>query len=232
MARGTKAARNAAPMPGFVPPQLATLRPKLPAGAAWIHEAKFDGYRLQLHKHDKGVTIYTRSGLDWTKRFPTIAADLARLPATRLIIDGELISAGEDGMANFSALQDDLKQGRYDRMVFYAFDLLHSDDVDLRPAPLLERKDALGALLADAPLLRILLSEHFDDGLALFERAKAIGLEGVVSKRGDLPYRIGRGESWIKVKCNKRERFVIVGFVHEGSSGIAKLRLARRGTHV
>src|SRR5436190_23906704 len=117
-------------MTGFVAPQLATLRTRLPTGPAWLHEAKFDGYRLQLHKRDDAVVVYTRSGYDWTNRFPPIAVDLAKVPADEVIIDGELISAGEGGMADFSALQDDLKRGRYDRMVYYAFDILCLDGAD------------------------------------------------------------------------------------------------------
>jgi bifunctional non-homologous end joining protein LigD len=96
------------------------------------------------------VTLYTRSGLDWTKRFPTITADVGRLPAGKLVIDGEVISADAQGRPSFSALQDDLKQKRYDRMVYYAFDLLHLDGFDPRAAPLIERKRVLRSFLSEA----------------------------------------------------------------------------------
>jgi bifunctional non-homologous end joining protein LigD len=157
-----------------------------------------------------GATLYTRSGLDWTNRFATIAADARRLPANALVLDGEIISADPDGHPDFSALQDDLKQGRHDRFVYYAFDLLHLDGFDTRGAPLAERKRVLASLLAKgrAKAPRILYSEDFQGGAALYAQANAMGLEGIVSKRADAPYRSGRGETWLKVKCLKRERFL------------------------
>jgi bifunctional non-homologous end joining protein LigD len=218
-----------APFPRFIKPSLATLRTKVPAGPAFVHELKLDGYRVQAHLHDGRVTLYTRSGYDWMERFPTIAADVGRLPGS-LVIDGEIISADANGRPNFSALQDDLKQGRHDRMVYYAFDLLHRDGFDTRPASLIDRKRALKSILSEAGLAapRILYSEHFKDGADLYARASAMNLEGIVSKRFDAPYRSDRAEHWIKVKCWKRERFAVVGFVPEGPDGILKLRLARR----
>ena len=114
-------------------------------------------------------------------------------------------------------------------MVFYAFDLLYLDGVDIRGAPLIDRKGSLQSLLLKAGDVapRILYSEHFDDGADLYARACEMNLEGIVSKRADAPYRSGRNEQWLKVKCWKRGRFVVVGFVPEGSKGILKLRLAR-----
>jgi bifunctional non-homologous end joining protein LigD len=106
----------------------------VPSGADHVHEVKLDGYRIQAHLNDGRVTLYTRSGLDWTKRFPTVAADIARLPAGKLVIDGEVVSPDADGRPNFGALKDDLKRRRYDHMVFYAFDLLHFDGFDTRAA--------------------------------------------------------------------------------------------------
>jgi bifunctional non-homologous end joining protein LigD len=221
---------KAAPFPSFIEPCLATLRGSVPNGGAYVHELKFDGYRIQAHLHQGRVTLYTRSGFDWTKRFATVAADVALLPAEELVLDGEIICADPDGRPNFSALQDDLKRGRHDRFVYYAFDLLHLNGVDARPAPLTERKRVLQSILAEtrttAP--RVLYSEHFEDGAALYAQATNLGLEGIISKRADSPYRSGRGEQWIKVKCWKHERFAVVGFVPEGSAGLLKLRLARR----
>jgi bifunctional non-homologous end joining protein LigD len=220
-----------APLPGFVAPALATLRSKVPGDAGYVHEAKLDGYRLQATLRDGRVTLYTRTGLDWTNRFPPIAADVAHLPAEKLVIDGEVISADTNGHPSFSALQDDLRRGRGARMVFYAFDLLHLDGFDTRAAPLIERKRVLQSFLAEArrtPSSRVLFSDHFENGAALFAKVSAMGLEGVVSKRADSPYRSGRTEDWIKVKCLKRDDFIIVGFAPEGLAGIAKLRLARR----
>jgi bifunctional non-homologous end joining protein LigD len=224
------ASTSAAPFPGFVAPALATLRTTVPAAAGFVHEPKLDGYRLQAHLRDGRVTLYTRSGHDWTNRFRTIAEDVAHLPAGNVILDGEVISAHEDGRPDFSALQDDLKRGRHDRFVYYAFDLLHLDGRDTRPAPLLERKRLLQSVLsAKRPgVPRVLYSDHFEDGAALYAQAGALGLEGIVSKRADASYRSGRSDDWIKVKALKRERFVVIGFVPEGSAGLLKLRLARR----
>jgi bifunctional non-homologous end joining protein LigD len=162
------------------------------------------------------------------ERFPTIATDVGRLPGS-LVIDGEIISADANGRPHFSALQDDLKQGRHDRMVYYAFDLLYRDGFDTRPASLIDRKRALKSILSEAGATapRILYSEHFKDGADLYARASAMNLEGIIFKRFDAPYRSGRAEHWIKVKCWKRERFAVVGFVPEGSAEILKLRLAR-----
>jgi bifunctional non-homologous end joining protein LigD len=153
-----------APFPGFIEPTLATLGSKVPTGAGWVHEVKLDGYRVQAHLNDGSVTLFTRSGLDWTRRFPTIAADIGRLPAGKFVIDGEVISADADGRPNFGALQDDLKRRRYDRMVYYAFDLPHLDGFDTRAAPLIERRRVLGSFLMEAAASApgVVYSEHFD----------------------------------------------------------------------
>jgi bifunctional non-homologous end joining protein LigD len=216
-----------APFPGFIEPALATLRSKVPNGASYVHEVKLDGYRVQAHLQDGRVTLYTRSGLDWTKRFPTIAADIGRLPAGKLVIDGEVVSADADGRPNFGALQDDLKGRRYDRMAYYAFDLLHLDGFDTRAAPLIERKRVLEAFIKEAATTAPGVM-HFEDGAALYARARRLKLEGIVSKLANSSYRSGRTEAWVKVKCWNLDRFVVVGFVPDGAGGLAKLRLARR----
>jgi bifunctional non-homologous end joining protein LigD len=185
---------------------------------------------MQAHLQDGRVTLYSRNALHWTARLPTVADDVAQLPARALVLDGEVVSAADSGRANFAQLQDDLKHKRYDRLCYYAFDLLHLDGFDVRAAPLIERKRVLQAFLAEANgrAARVLYTEHFEDGAALYEAVCALGLEGVVSKRADAPYRSGRTESWLKTKCLRRERFVVVGFAPESGGGIAKLRLARR----
>jgi bifunctional non-homologous end joining protein LigD len=144
-----------------------------------------------------------------------------------------VVSADDEGRPNFSALQNDIKRKRYDRMVFYAFDLLYLDGFDTRAAPLVERKGVLQSLLskvaATAP--RILYSEHFQKGADLYARASAMGLEGIVSKGANAPYRSGRGGEWLKVKAWKRGRFAVIGFVPEGSGALLKScgsRAARR----
>lgn len=138
-------------MPSFIPRELATLRTNIPPGDAWIHEIKFDDYRLQAHRLCSEATLYTRSGLNWTKRFPTIASVVSKLPAERPILDGEVI-VERDGRPNFSELQADLANNRYDRMTYYTFDILYLDGFDLRPAPLIERKRVLAGLLNEASL--------------------------------------------------------------------------------
>lgn len=218
------------PFPGFIKPCLATSRGQVTSARGFVHELKLDGYRIQAHLRDGHVTLYTRTGLDWTNRFPAIAADVGRLPAGKLVIDGEVISADARGRPDFSALQDDLKRGRHDRMVYYAFDLLHLDGFDTRAAPLIERKRVLKSFLAEAGASapRVIYSAHFEDGADIYRRALAMGLEGIVSKRADAPYRSGRTDTWCKVKCWKSERFAVVGFAPEGTDGLLKLRLARR----
>ncbi|WP_404535538.1 non-homologous end-joining DNA ligase [Bradyrhizobium ottawaense] len=215
-------------MPRFIPPQLATLRPMPPAGAGWIHEIKFDGYRAQAHISADGTRVFTRSGLDWTKRFPTIAAELAGAGIDQAVIDGEIVVI-VDSRTDFSALQADLSAGRHDRMLFYAFDLMHLDGHDLRKVPLRERKRLLQKLIERTGLgPSIIYSEHMDDGATMFAGAERLNWEGIVSKRADAPYRSGeRSDSWQKIKTSKRETFHIVGFV-PAMGGIAALHVARR----
>lgn len=200
--------------PGFVEPALATLKAAAPAGRKWLHEIKFDGYRLQAHVRKGKAKLFTRSGLDWTAKFgKEIVAALVALPVKEAILDGELVVEGAGGASDFSALQAALSEGKSDRLVFYLFDLLFADGRDLRPAPLIERKTALQTLLGEAsPLLRY--SEHFEEsGEMVLRHACRLSLEGVVSKDRDAPYRSGRARDWIKSKCSERQEFVIAGFV-------------------
>lgn len=201
-------------LPPFVPPMLATLAPAAPRGARWLHEIKFDGYRLQARIDGGRVTLLTRSGLDWTGRFgEALPAALAALPLDRALIDGEVVVESGNGASDFSALQADLSEGRQDRFLFYAFDLLHLDGQDLRPLPLTTRKDRLESLLTEAgdPLR---YSAHFaDDGDMVLRHACRLSLEGIVSKQADGPYRAGRDKAWIKSKCSARQEFVIGGYV-------------------
>jgi bifunctional non-homologous end joining protein LigD len=208
-----------APMPEFVPPQLATLKTQAPGGAGWVHEIKFDGYRLQARIEGGKARLLTRGGLDWTDRFGAAVPEaLASLPAQQAIIDGELVVEGSGGTSDFSALQADLSAGRTDRFAFFAFDLLYLDGTDMRGAALVDRKAALARLLAGAhePLR---LSEHFDeDGEIVLRHACRLSLEGVVSKRESSSYRSGRGRDWIKSKCGDRQEFVIGGFTRSSTS--------------
>lgn len=215
-------------MPGFIKPQLAKLVDAAPAGDGWLHEIKFDGYRLQLHVRSGRVITYTRGGLDWTKRFAGIADAAGALPIDKVILDGEVV-VEQDGRSNFSALQAELKAGRQDRLAFYAFDLLFLDGFDLRGSPLVERRRILRALLEEAEAKPpLFLSEHFDvPGPVLFEHACRLQLEGIISKRADAPYRSERSSAWLKIKCARRGEFVIVGF-EKDAGGIAALHLAER----
>ncbi|MCG6121552.1 MAG: DNA ligase D [Microvirga sp.] len=211
-----------AAMPDFIPPQLATLKAQAPTGEGWLHEIKFDGYRLQAHVADGEVRLLTRSGHDWTDRFGDAAPKaLAALNAREAVIDGELVVEGSGGASDFSALQADLTEGRSDRFAYYAFDLLHLDGQDLRGARLTDRKAALAALLAGAPA-PLRLSEHFDeDGDIVLRHACRLSLEGVISKRADARYQSGRNRDWIKSKCGARQEFVIGGYAPSSVSADA-----------
>lgn len=210
---------KAAKMPDFIAPQLATLKPQAPTGKGWVHEIKFDGYRLQARIDGGKAILLTRSGLDWTDRFGKAVTDaLVALPASQAIIDGELVVEGAGGASDFSALQADLSAGRDDRFVFFAFDLLYLDGRDLQGLALLERKAALEKLLSQAPAA-LRYSEHFaEDGEMVLRHACRLSLEGVVSKRAAAQYRSGRGRDWIKSKCAERQEFVIGGYVPSTTS--------------
>ncbi len=201
-------------LPAFVPPCLASLSDKAPSSENWLHEIKFDGYRLQARLERGKVKLLTRRGLDWTAKFPGVAAAVAKLPAKSALVDGEVVVEGEDGVSSFSLLQQTLKEGPQERMVFYVFDLMHLDGADLTPLPLAARKEALAKLLARAPKRGVLrLSESIDGtGPALLKQACSLGLEGIISKRADAPYHSGRVGDWVKTKCSDRQEFVVAGF--------------------
>jgi len=208
-----------APLPGFVAPALATLVAKAPSGARWIHEIKFDGYRL-IARIDRGrVRLFTRSGLDWTTKFGASVADaLKALNVEDAVIDGELVVENGAGASDFSALQEALSKGRTDDFRFFAFDLLHLDGHDLTACRLIDRKAALARVLEGAdPILR--MSEHFEEnGGLVLEHACRLSLEGVVSKLRDAAYVSGRGRNWVKSKCSHRQEFVIGGYVPSSAS--------------
>jgi len=203
-----------APMPAFVEPMLAILAKSPGSGADWLHEIKFDGYRIEARIKDGRVRLLTRGGLDWTEKFgPEAVAELKALPCREALIDGEIVVEKEGGASDFSSLQADLSEGRWDRFRLYTFDLIHLDGFDLREAPLVERKALLAKLLAGAqdPLR---LSQHFEEnGEVVLKHACRLGLEGVVSKERRSSYRSGRGRSWLKAKCSARQEFVVAGYV-------------------
>src|SRR5262245_1991112 len=208
-----KSARNAA-LPDFVPPSLGTLHDKVPSGAGWVHEIKFDGYRMQARLDHGKVKLLTRKALDWAARFPNVAADVARLAADTALIDGEIVVENARGLSVFSMLQAALSNGDRDSFVYYVFDLLHLDGEDLTRLPLIERKAALKELLEESgDTGSIRYSEHFsEDGNVVLEQARQMGLEGIVSKRADAPYRPGRTDSFLKIKCTASQELVVGGY--------------------
>jgi bifunctional non-homologous end joining protein LigD len=216
------------PMLGFVEPMLATLSKTPPARGRWLHEIKFDGYRLQAHVEDGEVRLWTRGGLDWTKKFGDAVPEALRGLALRTaLIDGEMVVANESGVAEFSLLQADLSAGRVDRFVYYAFDCLYLDGWDLRGASLIRRKELLGQLIGtEGGAVRY--SSHFEeDGRLVLQRACALGLEGIISKAAQSPYASGRSKSWVKAKCSAQQEFVIAGYVPSstGRNAIGSLSL-------
>jgi bifunctional non-homologous end joining protein LigD len=202
-------------LPTFVEPSLAKLADRVPAGDRWIHEIKFDGYRMQARIDGKETRLLTRNGLDWTKRFASVAKMLAKLGLASALLDGEIVVEDTAGIASFSSLQADLEARRQDRFIYYVFDVLYMDGTDLRGASLIDRKYLLLNVLSRLPeRSNIRFSEHLDEGGdAMFKHACRLGLEGIVSKRHDLPHRSGRGDHWIKRKCTLSQEFVIGGYV-------------------
>ena len=203
------------PLPAFREPSLALLTDMPPRGPQWVHELKFDGYRIQARIDGGDVRLLTRKALDWTRRFPTIAAGLRGLKVGTALLDGELVSEDERAIPHFSDLQADLKSGRRDRLRYHVFDLLYLDGYDLTGATLLDRKALLAAMIARLPAgAPLRYSEHStEDGATMLRHACKMGLEGIVSKRNDLPYRSGRGEHWLKIKCTQAQEFAILGYV-------------------
>lgn len=223
------------PIPARIEPCLALLVEEPPNGPEWAFEVKWDGYRLALHNDGKAVRILTRNGHDWTHRFPSIARAVERLEVSTLILDGEAVVLDAQGRSDFSALQGSLggrgggKAAGSD-VIFYAFDLLYFDGHDLTRMALGERRHLLEDLLSDRGGMIRLSEEVAADGQAFFAAACELGLEGIIAKRRDRPYRPGRKGDWLKIKCVTSETFLVVGY--EPSSkvrgAIASLLLAAR----
>jgi bifunctional non-homologous end joining protein LigD len=233
VAAGVPATREpAAPLPAFgkIEPELATLVDAVPEGAPWVYELKYDGYRIVAHLDHGEVRLASRNGKEWTAKFPEIAGALAHVRARTAVLDGEVAAVAADGRTDFQALQSALSGGSRARLVYFVFDLLHLDGVDLTGEPLAARKDKLRALLAgEKPPLKT--SEHVAGrGAAFFEKACKLGLEGIIAKRADRPYRGGRGRDWVKIKCQKRQEMIIAGYTppRNSRSGLGALLLAVR----
>ena len=198
-------------MPEFQPPQLATLVDSVPTGGAWLHEVKYDGYRTLIAVAGGKAKVFTRSGLDWTEKFPEIAEAARSLNVGSALIDGEICALDAEGRPDFSTLRTAIKNTGSTGLTCFAFDLLSLDGEDLTGLPNVERKARLAALIPPEGAIRY--AEHIvGAGEKLFEAMCAGGYEGIVSKRADALYRGVRTQSWLKVKCTKRQEFVIFGW--------------------
>jgi bifunctional non-homologous end joining protein LigD len=188
-----------APLPGFIEPALASSVDKVPSGARWIHEIKFDGYRVQVHLANEAVKVFTRLGHDWTSRFKKVAEDAWHIKAGSAIVDGEIVVPAADGTTDLSVLQNELK-GKSTSIVV-AFDLLYLNGRDLRKLPLVARKAELKKIIART---NVQFSESFEiEGRSMFEHA---------CKVRDSVYASGRGNNWVKKTCAQRETLTIAGF--------------------
>jgi bifunctional non-homologous end joining protein LigD len=203
-----------AKLPAIIEPELTSMVDAPPGGAGWIHEVKFDGYRMGARIENGRVKMITRSGLDWTRKFPAIAKALAKTRIKSAWLDGEVVVPDENGISSFSGLQRALSDGDDSGMIFYLFDLPYLNGENLRALPLIQRKHILrDTLFTKKRNDALAYSEHHEaDGEAFFKAATNMGLEGVVSKRKDSPYRSGRGRDWVKSKCIDRDEFVIGGY--------------------
>ena len=201
-------------MPDFVAPQLATLVEEAPSGNQWLHELKFDGYRLLCQLNRKQVRLWTRNQKDWTTKFPSIAKALQALKVKNAILDGEVVALDSSGRASFQKLQQSINRNSAAGLIFHAFDLIYLEGFNLTKVPLLERKHALAELLlplGEGSLLRY--SDHVEgNGPQFFRQACEYGIEGIVSKLADSTYDSLRSRSWLKIKCLRRQEFVIAGY--------------------
>jgi bifunctional non-homologous end joining protein LigD len=222
------AARSPSPsrggLPKFRPPQLATLVDAVPVGNGWLHEIKFDGYRALIACAGSKVTVHTRKGLDWTDKFAPLVEHLKALDLPPCLIDGEIVAYGKNGNPDFSTLQAVLKrghgsQGKKDKLSFHAFDLLELNGEDLTKLTNVERKERLEALLADAePPIHV--ADHvIGAGEKLYNAMCSAKQEGIISKRIDASYRSARTKNWVKVKCTRRQEFVVIGWKKSSAKG-------------
>ncbi|MCR4522962.1 DNA ligase D [Bosea sp. 47.2.35] len=218
-------------IPAFIEPQLCRSVDRPANGSGWVHEIKFDGYRVQLRVEAGKITLKTRKGLDWTSKFTAIQKAAASLPD--LIIDGEIVALDENGSPDFAALQAAISEGKTDDLVFFAFDMLFDRDRDLREETLLTRKEQLKACLddnGDGVILRYV--EHFETGGdAILQSACKLSLEGIVSKAVDAPYTSGRSDSWTKAKCRAGHEVVIGGWATTAGKFRSLLVGVNRGSH-
>jgi bifunctional non-homologous end joining protein LigD len=207
-------------MPAFYQPQLATLVDSVPQGDDWLHEIKLDGYRIICRIDNGRASLLTRKAHDWTGRFGAIADAVKALPVRQAVLDGEIVALKDDGTSDFQLLQNSLREKSPVNLVYFVFDLLYLDGWDLTASPLLARKEKLQKLLkAQQAGDLVRFSEHWiGQGNALFDRACESGLEGIIAKRIDQPYRPTRSRDWLKIKCLHNQEFVIGGFTDPAGS--------------
>jgi bifunctional non-homologous end joining protein LigD len=220
-----------AEMPSSIELQLATLHKSPPSGPGWLHEIKLDGYRMLCRIDGGKVRLITRGQHDWTNRLSHLAADLLKLPVKSAWLDGELVALKPDGVSDFSMLQSAFRRKATSQLTYLTFDLLYLDGYDVRPCQLVERKQLLAAMLQKPPC-RVQYVDHVaGHGPEFFEQCRNMGLEGMVCKRAERGYRPGRGHDWIKVKCNRREDFVICGYINPSARrrGLGSLILGSYG---
>ncbi len=209
--------------------QLATLVATPPEGAQWLHEIKFDGYRLLAYVFGGASRLLTRNGKDWTNKFPSLSSALEKLPVKNAVLDMEAVMLDEGGKSSFQSLQAALGEGgNRASIVAYVFDLLYIDDADITKKPLLDRKERLQTLLKSNKLPVRYSGHVLGQGAEMFAKACETGLEGIISKEANAPYVGGRQRSWLKIKCSRRQEFIIVGFsdARKGERALGALYLA------
>ena len=214
--RSSKVAVHSVPLPRWIPPQLTQLSDAAPSGPQWLHEIKLDGFRMAARIERGQATLLTRTGLDWSSKYPALQIPLAAVRAKTAYLDGELCGVGTDGLPSFADTQA-ATDGERSARVVYAFDLLHLDGRDIASLPLVERKALLRAIVAGIPGVQF-NGHETGDGETIRKHACKLGFEGVVSKTIDAPYAPGNRGLWRKSKCLNRQEFVVVGWTNpEGS---------------
>jgi DNA ligase D-like protein (predicted ligase) len=203
--------RRGVPLPQFIPPQLSQPVAKPPSGPQWVHEIKLDGYRMAARIDNGRVQLLTRTGLDWTAKYPSAAAALANLNVKSAYLDGELCGVDEAGLPSFAHTQAATDGERGVHLVYYAFDLLHLAGWDVSSLPLVRRKELLEPLVTNKPGLQF-NGHDTGEGELILQHAGKLGFEGVVSKTIDAPYAPGNRGLWRKSKALNRQEFVIVGW--------------------
>jgi bifunctional non-homologous end joining protein LigD len=183
-----------------------------PQGSGWLHEIKYDGYRMHARLDRGRAQLLTRSGLDWTHKYPSVAAALSALPAKQGYVDGELCGISPDGKTSFSLIQAASDSDNADALIFFLFDLLYLDGELISAAPLRERKGRLRDLLSSSRTPLRYSDHQIGRGPEFYARACELSLEGIISKRADAPYLPGDRGQWVKVKCENREEFVVLGW--------------------